>query len=464
MAIHHKPVYQSPAIYSYAMNQLKKDTQMTLLSRIPVMLLSFIAVILLTRLLGPEGNGVYTFIYAVLNLFISVIGFQLDGSLTFFLSNKEYDNAKVISTIGVYALVTSILISVILFIIVFIIPGGQNLFIPAGQPVLFFFCFLLISFVLRTSTNLIQAALRGLFKFKAFNLYITLMQLLPVIVYSILLYKSLNGNTNYPLITYFKIILITETFLLLLGFVILLHTNEIRFSPDSRTYKKSVFQYSSKNLLSTVGHFLNKRLDVWFVEYFKGISTLGQYGLATQVTNFVSEAMTPFNQVLLPYLANSPADQHKIMVGRIARLNLFIAISAAIVIAGTSWIFIPLLFGRQFAEAIPATQILTVGIIFISQRLVFANYFKAINRIKYSIMASWGGVVITVLLDFLLIPPYGIVGASVATVTAYGVTSIFLIYHASKRIDLKATDILVIKKSDFRWLLTREPKVIINDP
>ena len=73
------------------MSQLKRDTQMTLLSRIPVMLLSFLAVVLLTRLLGPEGNGVYTFIYAGLNLCMTILGFQLDGSLTFFLSNKSQE-------------------------------------------------------------------------------------------------------------------------------------------------------------------------------------------------------------------------------------------------------------------------------------------------------------------------------------------------------------------------------------
>ena len=205
--------------------------------------------------------------------------------------------------------------------------------------------------------------------------------------------------------------------------------------------------------MSTIGHFLNKRLDVWFVEYFKGIATLGQYGLATQVTNFVSEALTPFNQVLLPYLANTSSDQHKLMVGRIARLNLYIASIAAIIIAGTSWLFIPLLFGRQFSLAIPASQILAIGIIFISQRLVFTNYFKAIDKIQYPIQASWGGVIITVILDFILIPPLGIIGASIATVLAYAVTSLFLIYHSARALNLNFSEIVLIKRSDINWLL-----------
>ncbi len=434
------------------MSQLKRDTQMTLVSRIPVMLLSFLSVVLLTRLLGPEGNGVYTFTYASLNLLITIIGFQLDGSLTFFISNKGYENKKVLSTIGLLFLFTILFLVFILFCIIYIVPGGDHLFIPDGQPVLFFFLFLVIAFILRSASNLVQAALRGLFRFKAFNLYITIIQLLPVVIYSILLYLSLNGQVSYPMITYFKIILISESFLLMTGLFILWKTNEIKFSSDSVQYRKAIVHYSSKNLLGTVGHFLNKRLDVWFVEFYNGMALLGQYGLATQITNFISEALTPFNQVLLPYLSGSPGDQHKIMVGRIARLNFFIALMAASLIACLSWLFIPILFGHKFDQAIPASQILAIGIIFISQRLVFTNYFKATNQIMYTIKASWGGVIITVLLDLVLIPRYGILGASIASVLAYATTAIFLIYHVSKKIDLRLADILFLKKSDITWL------------
>lgn len=71
------------------MSRLKKDVQLTLLSRIPVMLLSFLSVVFLTRLLGPAGNGVYTFTFAVLNLFFTIVGFQLDTSLMVFLAKEK---------------------------------------------------------------------------------------------------------------------------------------------------------------------------------------------------------------------------------------------------------------------------------------------------------------------------------------------------------------------------------------
>lgn len=185
---------------------------------------------------------------------------------------------------------------------------------------------------------------------------------------------------------------------------------------------------------------------------------LGQYGLATQVTNFISDAMTPFNQVLVPYIAESKADKHNEMVERIARLNLSIAVVAAVGIISTSWLFIPLVFGKAFTPAISATQVLALGILFISQRLVFTGYFKAINQMQHPVKAAWAGVVITVVLDLILIPKYGILGAAWATCAAYGVTSYYLIRMAQRILGFSLSHIFILRKDDIHWLLTRGKK------
>ncbi len=440
------------------MNNLRRDTQLTLLSRIPTMLLSFIAVVLLTRLLGPEGNGVYTFTAAVLNLFLTVIGFQLNTSLTYFLSTTEQDRPKVFSTIGIFSFLSINVFCILLTILVFVIPQFSFLFIPPDQPVIFFFCFLMIAFILRLVVNLILAALRGLLQFKLYNLFMVILQLIPVIFYSVLLWLTLKNNININLVTYFKIILLSETVSLSIGVFLLIKNKGLTFSPDYKTYQKRVYNYSSKNLLSVLGNFLNKRLDVWFVQFLKGTTTLGYYGLATQITNFVTEAMTPFNQVLLPHLAGSDATQHHIMVGKIARINFFIALCLGLLIAVTAGLFIPLLFGPQFSEAITSTQILSAGIILLSLRLVFTNYFKGVNQFKYLITASWLGVVITIILDILLIPDFGIVGASLATIAAYSLSTTFLVYHACKTIGLSVKDILLVRWDDIKWLLSGSMK------
>lgn len=437
------------------MKKLKQDVQMTLLSRIPVMLLSFLSVVFLTRLLGPEGNGVYTFIMAVLNLFFTVTGFQLESALPVFLAKEKEDNPKVFSTTLFLAILSFLAFAIILTSLVYLVPGTVHYVIPPDQPVLFFFIFLIIAFSLRRISTLVQATLRGKFMFRAFNAFVLLNQLIPAIVYASLLYLSIKSHDELPLLSYFKIILLVETLLAVFGMMIIWRSGVVSFSKDARTYLKPVSSLSIKSLMSSAGHFLNKRLDVWFVQFFRGTASLGQYGLATQIANFISDAMSPFNQVLVPYVAESTPDKHNEIVERTARLNMAIAFMAATGIAATSWFFIPFLFGKAFKEAIPATQVLAIGVIFISQRLVFTGYFKAINAMQYAVKAAWTGVIITIIFDVLLIPGLGILGAALATCIAYGTSATYLVIMAKRRLGFQWSSILLLRKDDLRWLLKK---------
>ncbi|HEY3386801.1 MAG TPA: oligosaccharide flippase family protein [Saprospiraceae bacterium] len=440
------------------MSKLKKDVQLTLLSRVPVMVLSFLSVIFLTRLLGPEGNGVYTFSMAALNLFFVLIGFQLEGTLPVFLAKEKENTPGIFSAIAMLSISSFLVFIILLTAIVFVIPDGIRFVISPGQPVIFFFLFLVIAFILRRISTLIFAVLRGCFKFKAYNVYMILSQLIPSIVYGLLFWMSVRGTIDLSMQACFQIILLLELILVLIGLYMIRKARIVKFSRDYQKFIGPITSLSTKTMLSSAGHFLNKRLDVWFVQFYNGTAMVGQYGLATQIANFISEAMTPFNQVLTPYIAEATPEEHKEIVERTARLNLTIALTAAVLIIGTSWIFIPLFFGKAFVYAIPATQILALGIIFISQRLVFIGYFKAINQMKHAIQAAWTGVVITILLDILLIPTYGIIGAAWATTIAYGTTVIFLMIIAKRKLGFQWTSVLMVRKSDIKWLLSKTSK------
>lgn len=422
------------------------------------MLLSFLSMVFLTRLLGPVGNGVYIFATAVLNLFMTIIGFQLESALPVFLAGDKKNSPGIIGTIGVLAISSVIAFAVIACALVFIVPGGARWVIPAGQSPGFFFVFFLLAFILRRTSTLMQAIMRGTFRFYYFNIYLLLNQLIPSLVYGSLLLLTASTRFAITIEGCFKIILLLESSIVLSGWLMLRRQHLLTFSFDLKPHLRPIILFSSKNLMSATGHYLNKRLDVWFVQFYKGTAALGQYGVATQIANFISEAMSPFNQVLVPHISAASPAQHSAIVERTARLISFIAFSAALLIASTSWIFIPLFFGSSFKPSVAAAQVLAIGIIFISQRLVFTGYFKAVNQMQFPVRAAWAGVVITVILDVILIPAYGIVGAAWATTLAYGTSSIYLVTMARKRLGFDWSAILWLRKSDIEWLLSKRGK------
>ena len=422
------------------------------------MLLSFLSIVFLTRLLGPVGNGVYIFTTAVLNLFMTIIGFQLESTLPVFLAGDKKNTPDIIGTIGILAISSIIAFAVILCVIVFVVPGGAHWVIPEGHSPGFFVVFFLIAFIFRRTSTLMQAIMRGTFRFYYFNIYLLLSQLIPSLVYGSLLLLTASTRFTISLEGCFKIILLLESIIVLTGWLMLRHQQRFTLSFNLRPHLLPIIMFSSKNLLSATGHYLNKRLDVWFVQFYRGSATLGQYGVASQIVNFVSEAMSPFNQVLVPHISAASPLEHRDIVERTARLNISIAFTAAILIASTSWIFIPLFFGHSFKPSVAAAEILAIGIIFVSQRLVFTGYFKAVNQMQFPVRAAWAGVAITVILDIILIPSYGIAGAAWATTIAYGTSSIYLVSMARKRLAFQWSAILWLRKSDIEWLLSKPGK------
>ncbi len=129
-------------------------------------------------------------------------------------------------------------------------------------------------------------------------------------------------------------------------------------------------------------------------------------------------------------------------------------------IISTSWFFIPFIFGKSFYQAIAASQILAIGIIFIAQQFVFASYFKAVDKLSIPAIASWAGVVITIALDIMLIPVFGIAGAAWATTIAYATTAIYLIFKAKRLLGFSLKDILLIQVADIKWLLSKHPGTV----
>jgi O-antigen/teichoic acid export membrane protein len=213
--------------------------------------------------------------------------------------------------------------------------------------------------------------------------------------------------------------------------------------------------FTLKSTIDAVAKFINRRVDVYFVQAYRGLSSLGQYGLAAQINNFIQEAILPFTQVMNPYLIKSEAEGKQEIIGRMGRIIFASSLLLTILIALLAPVAIPLLFGKSFTPAVLATQILSASVLISSMRVVFASYFQSSNQLHVNIMGNWLGVVTTIILDILLIPKWGIEGAAVASIIAYLTSLLFLVFQYRKISKQPLMDLLVLKKEDVKWLVRK---------
>ena len=76
-------------------------------------------------------------------------------------------------------------------------------------------------------------------------------------------------------------------------------------------------------------------------------------------------------------------------------------------------------FGEDFAPAAPALVALLPGVFFLSLYTILANYLAAIGLPAIAVVAPFLALVLNVVLNLLLIPPYGATGAALASSAAY---------------------------------------------
>jgi O-antigen/teichoic acid export membrane protein len=88
---------------------------------------------------------------------------------------------------------------------------------------------------------------------------------------------------------------------------------------------------------------------------------------------------------------------------------------------------IPALYGPEFEGAITPAHIILVGLAFEGIAAVITAFLYGIGRPGLN---SWGmaaGLAVTVVLDVLLIPPFGAIGAATGSAVAYATSALALV-------------------------------------
>jgi O-antigen/teichoic acid export membrane protein len=90
-------------------------------------------------------------------------------------------------------------------------------------------------------------------------------------------------------------------------------------------------------------------------------------------------------------------------------------------------VLIPALYGPEFKGAISPAHIILVGLALEGVAAVITAFLYGIGRPGLN---SWGmaaGLAVTVVLDVLLIPPFGAIGAATASAVAYATSALALV-------------------------------------
>jgi O-antigen/teichoic acid export membrane protein len=202
---------------------------------------------------------------------------------------------------------------------------------------------------------------------------------------------------------------------------------------------RQMIAFSAPVLLSTWAGFLGANwFDLMILRWYVPVSSIGVYSLATQLAGMVQQITVIFSTLALPSLSVMLAE------GQDARIKMFVERLVPYWLLGTSLLFsivvlgasagIPFVFGQSFGDAAPILVLLMVA----TSALALFNSFAPLIAAYGSMWALTGiclmSATANVVLDLLLIPPFGVLGSAVATILAYGTSAVLIVMFVRRRI------------------------------
>jgi O-antigen/teichoic acid export membrane protein len=182
---------------------------------------------------------------------------------------------------------------------------------------------------------------------------------------------------------------------------------------------RQVWLYAIRGQVGNVMLLVNLRLDFVIVDLVAGPAALGIYAVASKYAELLRQPSDAVLWVAYPRFARG-GGAAPVAAARATMRRAGLAVAAgAIPLAVLSPLVIPVLFGAPFAPAVLPACILLIGLAGEGVAAVAIAYLYGHGMPGIASTGVGLGVVVTVVLDLLLIPKMGIVGAAVASTAAY---------------------------------------------
>ncbi len=191
-------------------------------------------------------------------------------------------------------------------------------------------------------------------------------------------------------------------------------------------------RYGIRLYPQSVTAFFSYRADVFLLSWMLGNPMLiGYYSIAVRIAEMTFYVPDAIGAMLYPAIATSNKQEADRFAPAVARLTMLatVALAAAMIPAGfvAIWVILP-----DFKPAFPAVVVLMPGIISMSLAKVLSSYVSGLGRPTPTAVASTIALATNLAANLILIPRFGIVGASASSLISYTSQATMLLFVASR--------------------------------
>ena len=195
-------------------------------------------------------------------------------------------------------------------------------------------------------------------------------------------------------------------------------------------YKKELLFYSLPLLFTGFLTMIMKWTDTVMLGYFRTTSEVGIYNVALPTANLLVLVPTALMALFLPIItelySKDKLGNIKDLCRRTSKWIFFINFPIFLLIIFFSKAILRVMFGQEYVVGYVALSLLSFGYIIHSLSHVNSTVLLTIKKTKLILIIGLFSAVLNVILNYFLIPEYGIIGAAIAT--SISLISLFCLY------------------------------------
>jgi len=394
--------------------------------------------ILVTRVTGAHGRGIYTLVVSVAGLSAMVTGLGISWAGIYYIGKREFPLADVVSTLLTVALAAAVLtMGVLAIAYVFFQPTYFHDMSPTQALIMLALTAL---FQLATTTSSIVLGLNRPLQYAG----LSAIQVVVALVIQVFLAVTGSLTATSALVALTLGLAISAG----LGMVLVGREAPIRLGFDSRILR-SFFNFGIRgyaaNLMMTVSY----RLDALMVNGLSGVMSLGYYSVATAMAEGLWYGANALALVMFPHISSMDKKEADRITPVVCRNAVFLTLIGAVVMFAVSRQLILAIFGPALIPALQPLWLLLPGIVTLTVAKIITSYLSGIGKPIYSTYLAAGSMILTVVMDLALIPPYGINGAAAASSIVYTLTAVASVWIFKRESGAGLLETMVVRAEDF---------------
>jgi O-antigen/teichoic acid export membrane protein len=396
----------------FLQGQFRKQAGATFFTQLIGLVFSITTAAIIARWLGPEGKGILAMALLVPGMMVIFLNGGIGVANVYFAASKLMNVPTLTGNSVVYAFLATIFGMVIIGAL--LTMGSLQALLP-GVPV-WVVLIAMIGLPVGILSGYFTTILQGLQCIIKINV-INLAQGALMLALTFLLVASFRIGLLGALMAYLWAgisSLIALTFLIK-------KEGGVFLSKGSPSVMRSTISFGLKGHVGNILQFFNYRLDMFIVNYFLGPGDVGIYSISVGLAELLWHFPNAVSFVIFPKAASTKPEVMNIFTPRVFRITLGLTALGALGLMFFGKPIISIIYSSTFFPAYAPMLALLPGVVLLGSAKVLTNEIAGRGYPYYNSINAGLALILTVALDLILIPRYGVLGAALASSISYAV-------------------------------------------